>query len=219
LTSVNRTPLGRQRINNSMQTYYLCVKTHSITGLKYLCQTRRKDPCKYKGSGAYWLEHLSEHGSAHTTEILHICSSKEELRERGLHYSALWNIVESNEWANLKPENGGGGWHLFGDKNPQKRKSVREKTSLGMKKYLDENPEKLEKWIKWRNEFWTPERIIELNTGGRGTVSVTDLNGNSRRIPKSEFDSMDRSRPVEHWLFVSVTSNESKRRRELQESP
>lgn len=90
---------------------YLYVKTHQKTGLKYLGQTRAIDPHEYSGSGVYWLSHLKVHGFDYTTEILHKCTSKEELKELGLYYSKLWNIVESNEWANLKEECGDGGRH------------------------------------------------------------------------------------------------------------
>ena len=36
-------------------------------------------------------------------------NNKEEIKEKGLYYSKLWNIVESEEWANLNPERGDGG--------------------------------------------------------------------------------------------------------------
>jgi hypothetical protein len=88
---------------------YLYVKTHNITGLKYLGQTQAKDPHKYPGSGKYWKDHLAKHGSDYTTEILHECYSKEEITHLGIYYSNLWNIVESEEWANLKIEQGNGG--------------------------------------------------------------------------------------------------------------
>lgn len=32
-----------------------------------------------------------------------------KIKEAGLHYSKLWNIVEDTNWANLKPESGDGG--------------------------------------------------------------------------------------------------------------
>jgi hypothetical protein len=92
-----------------MTIYILYVKTHNKTGLKYLGQTTSKDPHKYSGSGVYWKLHLNKHGYDYTTEILHRCQSKEELKQHGLYYSNLWNIVESNNWANLKEENGNGG--------------------------------------------------------------------------------------------------------------
>ena len=49
--------------------YYLYVKTHNQTGLKYLGQTQR-DPYKYKGSGLYWKSHLKEHGNNIKTELI-----------------------------------------------------------------------------------------------------------------------------------------------------
>lgn len=92
-----------------MTIYYLMVKTHKITGLKYLCQTKRKNPYSYSGSGDYWKRHIQKHGRHIDTEIIRKCQSPEELKEWGLHYSELWNVVESKEWANLMPESGLGG--------------------------------------------------------------------------------------------------------------
>ena len=91
-----------------MNTYFLCVKTHTTTGLKYLCQTQR-DPLLYNGSGRAWKEHLKQYGKDHDTKILKECKSKEELRELGIYYSTLWNVVKDEQWANLKIEAGDGG--------------------------------------------------------------------------------------------------------------
>lgn len=91
-----------------MKTIYLLVKTHSTTGLKYLCQTTRQDYSKYSGSGTYWKRHLKIHGSQHTTEVIKECANREEMIRWGNYYSNLWNVVESKEWANLKPEEGNG---------------------------------------------------------------------------------------------------------------
>lgn len=197
-----------------MTTYYLYIKTHEVTGLKYLGQTRRADPHLYKGSGEHWVNHLKKHGNLYRTEIIKECSSNEEVAFWGKYYSDLWDIVKSKEWANLIPEMGGG-WNLQGDANPQKRKEIREKTSSGIKKYLENNPDRVEKWKQWRNSFWTLEKIKELNHGGRGTVSVTDKQGNGMRIPKKQFDEMNRTGDQSEWEFVSSSSKESKRRRIL----
>jgi hypothetical protein len=86
---------------------YLYVKTHA-TGLKYLGKTVG-DPYKYKGSGTYWLRHLSKYGEEHTTEILLETDDKELFKEKALYYSKLYNVVESKEWANIVPEQGDGG--------------------------------------------------------------------------------------------------------------
>jgi hypothetical protein len=89
-------------------TIYLYVKTHNTTGLKYLGKTKR-DPEKYKGSGIWWVNHLAKHGNNVSTEILLETDSHEEIKRMGIYYSELWDIVNSNQWANLKPEEGDGG--------------------------------------------------------------------------------------------------------------
>lgn len=87
---------------------YLYIKTHRKTGLKYLGKTK-KDPYQYEGSGTLWLHHIKKHGNDVATEILKECKDNSEVKEWGLYYSNLWNIVERAEWANLKPELGEGG--------------------------------------------------------------------------------------------------------------
>lgn len=88
---------------------YIYKKTHVKTGLKYLGKTVQKDPHRYKGSGIRWLNHIKTHGYDVVTEILKVCSSKEEAAHWGQYYSNLYNVVESDQWANLKPETGDGG--------------------------------------------------------------------------------------------------------------
>lgn len=89
--------------------YYLMIKKHNKTNLKYLCQTKRKDPFLYTGSGKYWKSHLEKHGCDISTEILGTFETKQKLREAGKYYSELYNVVESTEWANLRIEDGDGG--------------------------------------------------------------------------------------------------------------
>jgi len=91
---------------------YLYLKTHNKTGLKYLGKTTAIDPHKYSGSGTVWLRHLKKHGYDYTTEILLSSESKEEIKEAGIFFSELYNIVESNDFANLMIEQGqGGAWN------------------------------------------------------------------------------------------------------------
>jgi hypothetical protein len=87
---------------------YLYKKTHTITGLKYLGKTT-SNPHKYKGSGTYWKRHLRVHGNLVETEIIKECQTHQEIQEWGRYYSELWDIVASKEWANMRPEEGGGG--------------------------------------------------------------------------------------------------------------
>jgi len=107
---------------------YLYVKTHNKTGLKYLGKTTSTDPHRYPGSGLYWTRHLKEHGYNYTTEIIKECQTKEELKEWGLYYSRLWNIVDSNEWANLKLENGDGGCEKGIKRSEQWRNKLKNKS-------------------------------------------------------------------------------------------
>lgn len=89
--------------------YKLMIKTHNTTGLKYLCMTKQKNHIKYNGSGQYWLKHLKVHGEDISTEIIFETENHNELRERGKYYSDLWDVVNSDQWANLRPEEGTGG--------------------------------------------------------------------------------------------------------------
>lgn len=74
----------------------------------------------------------------------------------------------------------------------------------------------------FNTNYWTPERraahgkLTEGNSGGKvtaGTVNVTDLHGVSKRIPKEVFSSMDKTGSINTWEYVSVSSKESKRRK------
>ena len=86
---------------------YLYVKHHSVTGKLYFGKTSKKDPTKYPGSGKHWKSHIKVHGKEHI-ETLWYCLffDEESIKEFALMCSSLWNIVESDDWLNFKPENG-----------------------------------------------------------------------------------------------------------------
>lgn len=89
----------------------LMLKTHTSTGLKYLCVTRRHDYNRYPGSGTYWVRHLDAHGYNFTTEVLYEAESRtDEFVAVCKAYSAEWDIVLSDDFANLMPENGNTSW-------------------------------------------------------------------------------------------------------------
>lgn len=89
-------------------SFKLYIKTHSITGLKYLGFTAKADVHKYTGSGFHWGKHLKVHGKLYTTEILLETDNIQDIRDCGSYYSRLWDIVKSPNWANEKPETGPG---------------------------------------------------------------------------------------------------------------
>ena len=106
-----------------MITYSLYRKTHNKTGLQYLGFTT-KDPYSYHGSGLHWVRHLKKHGYDYKTEVIQRSYTKSAIKAWGLFYSKLWDIVNSKQWANLKPESGTGGQLFTGNNNPMRREEV-----------------------------------------------------------------------------------------------
>lgn len=94
---------------------WLYIKKHNDTGLQYFGKTTRKDPIKYYGSGNRWLNHLKSHGFNISTTWCQLFLTKDALVEYAINFSKENKIVESNQWANLKAENGlDGGGRLAG---------------------------------------------------------------------------------------------------------
>ena len=87
---------------------YLYLKKHKTANKFYLGKTEQ-DPMKYQGSGLYWQRLLKKHGNDVETVVLRECENNEEVREWGMYYSKLWNIVENDLFANLTIEYGSGG--------------------------------------------------------------------------------------------------------------
>ena len=89
---------------------WLIIKRHAITGLLYFCKTVKKEPHKYNGSGKRWINHLRVHGKQVETVWCEKFNDPESLQEFALFFSNFNNIVISNNWANLIPEDGVTGW-------------------------------------------------------------------------------------------------------------
>lgn len=127
-----------------MKLLYLYVK-QSPKGLKYLGITSKKDPNKYRGSGKYWLNHLKKHNFGINdikTTILVETYDKEMLVLFGLYYSKYFNVVESKEWANLKPESGEsslGYKHTPEAMEKMKRRNLGKKLSEETKRKISES--------------------------------------------------------------------------------
>jgi hypothetical protein len=166
--------------------FYLYVKTHSITGLKYLGYTSSKNPYKYSGSGTYWNSHLKKHGYTWTTEILKECSSKEEIKNWGQYYSNLWKIVISNEWANLIEEKASGGdltlcWTV---KSKQNNKKARDQWIANMKGKTYDNIYGVEKSneIKQKQSDALSGKKLHLTESERKNRSTRRTQLNQERV-------------------------------------
>ncbi len=114
----------------SMTTYIipptvLYIKQHSVTGLKYFGKTTR-DPYKYNGSGKHWVPHIKKHGRKHiiTTNVFGPFTNSIAISEFALAFSKDHNIVNSDLWANQKPENGIDGGVPGIKRGPSGRKGI-----------------------------------------------------------------------------------------------
>ena len=86
----------------------LYIKRHNHTGLRYFGKTVR-DAERYAGSGTYWRNHLSTHGPDIVTEWTKTFECQTECTEFAQAFSEIFDIVASDEWANLVDEDGRGG--------------------------------------------------------------------------------------------------------------
>ncbi len=94
-----------QRLN--FKPTFLYIKEHAITGLRYFGETTKSDPIKYPGSGTRWQRHYKVHGKEHVNTIwYHLFDNIDLLVEFALFFSEEYDIVESDNWANLTLENG-----------------------------------------------------------------------------------------------------------------
>ena len=88
----------------------LYIATNNTTGLKYFGKTSRyfsenSLQLNYHGSGLYWKRHINKYGDDITMQIYGVFGIK-EVEQIATTFSKKNNIVESNDWANLKDENG-----------------------------------------------------------------------------------------------------------------
>ena len=121
----------------------LYVKTHNVTGLKYFGKTIQKDYNKYRGSGVYWEQHIRKHGYDVTTEILGEFTEDDDtwLTFYACEFSEVNDIVNSSDWANLKPENGKDGWNRdrnnndFSTQEERKQKRHEQNVAAGKKSH------------------------------------------------------------------------------------
>ena len=121
-------------------TVYLYAKQHNATGLRYFGKTTR-DPYKYIGSGLYWRNHIKEHGRDVTTTWVHAYEDESIANEEAVFFSRVYNIVNSDEWANLIPEDARGGGRQKGCKGTWAGKKRPEHAALMRERMKgDSNP-------------------------------------------------------------------------------
>jgi hypothetical protein len=118
---------------------YLYIKQHNKTGLKYFGKTTSKNPIQYPGSGLHWQRHLQVHGNDVSIVWYQLFEDQDECVAFAKEFSRKNHIVESLEWANLKPEDGLDG----GNHTEEIRKKI-DLTGIG-RQYTQERNEKIQK--------------------------------------------------------------------------
>jgi len=131
--------------------YRLLLKTHNKIGLKYLCFTEKDDYIKYLGSGKYWKRYLKQYGKDISTDLLYETEDLERFKDVAIVESIMRDIVKSEEYANLKIEEGDGGNYWGGKKRPEHSKWMKDhniippnskgkKSPSTTKRLLENNP-------------------------------------------------------------------------------
>jgi hypothetical protein len=178
---------------------YLYVKTHNKTGLKYLGYTAKKDPYIYSGSGKRWLRHLKTHGFDFKTEILLATQDLTQIKETGIFFSKLWNIVESTEWANLMEESGTGGSN---SKNIDYKKLVETRKRNG-KTWTQSGESNLKRSIAQTGKTKSEESI-------RKTVESKKRNGTNKHTEETKIklseSSKGKPKPLSETHYLSIKS-------------
>jgi hypothetical protein len=154
----------------------LYIKQHSLTGMRYFGKTIREDIYDYLGSGVKWWNHLNVYGKEYveTIWVSDWFENPIELQQFALAFSEIFDIVDSNEWANLKEEDGLKGGKMSPESQLKANKKIKEtlnsetykptrikrilaqKERLASKEYLENvKPEKIRKYKETVNsEEW-----------------------------------------------------------------
>lgn len=95
-----------QKIIDEFEPTRLAIK--ELAGKLYFCKSTKPDFIKYVGSGVYWLRRVKKYGkkNVRTLWVSDWYHCPHELQEVALNFSRENQIVESDKWANMKPENG-----------------------------------------------------------------------------------------------------------------
>lgn len=154
---------------NNFTPRSLYIKCHNVTGVKYFGQTT-KDPYEYPGSGKYWKSHIKKHGNDVSTKWSLKFTDPDDIREFAEFFSEFYNIVESNEWANLMAENGHDGSPVGRKLSKPRSKEYREKQSIkhSGKIISDEHKAKISKANKGKSKTFSEEHCKNISNSKLG---------------------------------------------------
>lgn len=207
--------------------YRLMIKRHLKTGLKYLCITKRRDHESYVGSGKYWKNHIKKYGKQIHTEVIYESENYTEFLDKCYHYSEIYDIVNSDDWANAIPETGYGGgnfasfWKSLDDET--KRELIIRRNSSIKKNHwsLGECAEEIRKIISsvqidtWKN-LTEDQQIIRMEKLRSFKGDITDT---TREKLSAALRCYASNRPMEHNVNISIGRlNMTERNKEIRKS-
>lgn len=147
---------------------YLYIKRHKVTGKCYFGKTTTADPEKYNGSGKAWCEHLKENGCLIETLWYKLFTIKDECKQFALDFSRRENIVESDLWLNLIPENGlSGSGRKVGFKMSAESLAKLSQSKMG-KTLSDEHKAKLSD--HWKGRIISDEHKAAISAAHKGKI-------------------------------------------------
>jgi hypothetical protein len=95
-----------QKILDRFQPTRLAIK--ELNGIKYFCKSITEDIVSYPGSGKVWKYRIKKYGKQNikTLWVSDWYYDPYEIQRIALGFSEENQVVESDEWANMKPEDG-----------------------------------------------------------------------------------------------------------------
>jgi len=129
-----------ERTVSSFKPTRLYIK--ELAGIKYFGKTTRQDAVKYPGSGKIWKDRIKKYGrkAIKTPWVSEWFYCPHQIQEFALKFSELNQIVESEEWANYKPENGlDGGCSSRSEESIEKERLTKSKNPYRHSEEIKEN--------------------------------------------------------------------------------
>lgn len=169
------TPISiTEEIEQNFKPTRLAVK--ECNGIKYLCKSTRRDFIKYTGSGSFWKSIVKKYGKKNvkTLWVSDWFYCPHHIQEFALMYSEYNQIVESDVWANLRPENG-----LDGGKT--------RKISSNKGKMIGVDKTGKTFLVDVDSPIVSSGEVVSVNKGTIGVIDV--VTGKTSRISQSDYQS------------------------------
>jgi len=182
--------------NNRPPYTTIFVATHNTTNLKYLAKTTKHHTHeelekKYHGSGIRWKNHLNKHGDDVSIEIIGTFETS-EVKKYAIAISFAYDVVNSDEWANLMIEDGLSGGNAFVGKTKNEMNEIKQKMSdshLGVSR-TEQTKINISNAQKGENGYWygkkqSVERIEKISGANNFMYGKHHTNEAKEKVSKS----------------------------------